>query len=73
MGKYGSRFFTFLDYDGVPSNNNNAEHAIKGIARVRRFVDGRFTEDNQSEADGNNTNSSKQKEWLAKYAEPRNA
>jgi len=45
MGKYGSRFFTFLDYDGVPWNNNNAEHAIKGFARVRRFADGRFTED----------------------------
>jgi len=40
-----ARFFTFLDYDGVPWNNNNAEHAIKGFARVRRFADGRFTED----------------------------
>jgi hypothetical protein len=45
MGKYGPRLFTFLDYDGVPWNNNNAEHAIKGFARVRRFADGRFTED----------------------------
>jgi hypothetical protein len=45
MGKYGSRLFTFLDYDGVPWNNNNAEHAIKGFARVRRFADGRFTEE----------------------------
>lgn len=45
MGKYGSRLFTFLDYDGVPWNNNNAEHAIKGFARIRRFADGRFTED----------------------------
>jgi predicted RecB family nuclease len=45
MGKYGSRLFTFLDYDGVPWNNNNAEHAIKGFARARRFADGRFTED----------------------------
>ena len=45
MGKFGSRLFTFLDYDGVPWNNNNAEHAIKGFARVRRFADGRFTED----------------------------
>jgi predicted RecB family nuclease len=44
MRKYGSRLFTFLDYDGVPWNNNNAEHAIKGFARVRRFADGRFTE-----------------------------
>jgi hypothetical protein len=45
MGKYGSKLFTFLDYDVVPWNNNNAEHAIKGFARVRRFADGRFTED----------------------------
>jgi hypothetical protein len=33
------------DYDGVPWNNNNAEHAIKGFARARGFADGRFTED----------------------------
>jgi hypothetical protein len=45
MDKYGARLFTFLDYDGVPWNNNNAEHGIKGFARVRRFADGRFTED----------------------------
>jgi hypothetical protein len=35
MGKYGSRLFTFLDDDGVPWNNNNAEHAVKGFAKVR--------------------------------------
>ena len=45
MRKYGARLFTFLDYDGVPWNNNNAEHAINGFAKVRRFSDGRFTED----------------------------
>jgi hypothetical protein len=45
MGKYGTRLFTFLDYDGVPWNNNNAEHAIKVFARTRRSADGRFTED----------------------------
>jgi len=44
MGKYGSRLFTFLDYDGVPWNNNNAEHAMHSFARVRRFSDGKFTE-----------------------------
>jgi hypothetical protein len=38
--KYKQRFeknrdklFTFLRYDGVPWNNNNAEHAIKAFAR----------------------------------------
>lgn len=41
--KYGDRLFTFLDYDGVPWHNNNAEHAIKAFARYRRFADGRFT------------------------------
>ena len=45
MGKYGTRLFTFLDYDGVPWNNNNAEHAIKVFARARTSADGRFTED----------------------------
>ena len=45
VGKYGARLFTFLDYDGVTWNNNNAEHAIKAFARARRFADGRFTED----------------------------
>ncbi len=42
--KYSDRLFTFLDYDGVPWNNNNAEHAIKSFARYRRFSDGRCTE-----------------------------
>jgi predicted RecB family nuclease len=41
--KYGSRMFTFLDYDHVPWHNNQAEHAIKAFARYRRFADGRFT------------------------------
>jgi predicted RecB family nuclease len=41
--KYGQRLFTFLEFDGVPWNNNNAEHAIKAFARYRRFADGRFT------------------------------
>jgi hypothetical protein len=36
--------FTFLKHDGVPWNNNNAEHAIKRFAKYRRDADGRFTE-----------------------------
>jgi hypothetical protein len=32
--------FTFLDFDGVPWNNNNAEHAIKAFATLRRVIDG---------------------------------
>ena len=35
--------FTFVDHDGVPWNNNNAEHAIKRFAKYRRDADGRFT------------------------------
>ncbi len=42
--KTGEKMFTFLDHDGVPWNNNNAEHAIKRFARYRRDADGRFTE-----------------------------
>jgi hypothetical protein len=33
-----------LEHDGVPWNNNNAEHAIKRFAKYRRDADGRFTE-----------------------------
>jgi hypothetical protein len=32
--------FTFLSYDGIPWNNNNAEHAIKAFTRLRRIIDG---------------------------------
>jgi predicted RecB family nuclease len=37
IGKYGGRLFTFLDYDGVPWNNNNAENALKLVASRRRL------------------------------------
>jgi hypothetical protein len=37
------KLFTFLDYDGVPWNNNNAEHAIKAFARLRRTIGGTST------------------------------
>jgi hypothetical protein len=36
--------FTFLDFDGVPWNNNNAEHAIKAFALLRRDFSGVATE-----------------------------
>jgi len=32
------RLFTFLDHDGVPWNNNNAEHAIKAFVRLRKVI-----------------------------------
>jgi transposase IS66 family protein len=42
--KYWTKMFTFLDYDAVPWNNNNAEHAIKRFAKYRRNADGCYTE-----------------------------
>lgn len=42
--KNRDKLFTFLDYDGVPWNNNNAEHAIKTFARLRRIIGGTSTE-----------------------------
>jgi hypothetical protein len=45
--KYKKRFeknrdklFTFLDYDDIPWNNNNAEHAIKAFATLRKVIGG---------------------------------
>jgi len=42
--KYWPKMFTFLDFNGVPWNNNNAEHAIKRFAKYRRNADGCYTE-----------------------------
>ena len=36
--------FTFLNYDSIPWNNNNAEHAIKSFAKHRMLFQGRVTE-----------------------------
>lgn len=33
--RHQDKLFTFLHYDGVPWNNNNAEHAIKQFAHYR--------------------------------------
>jgi hypothetical protein len=38
--KNRDRLFTFLDRDGVPWNNNNAEHAIKAFVRLRNVIRG---------------------------------
>lgn len=37
------KLFTFLSYDGIPWNNNNAEHAIKAFARLRKAIEGLST------------------------------
>ncbi len=41
--KNRGKLFTFLDYDGIPWNNNNAEHAIKAYAALRRVMQGTST------------------------------
>ena len=43
LEKERDKLFTFLSHDGVPWNNNNAEHAIKAFARVRRAIEGLST------------------------------
>jgi len=43
--KNREKLFTFLSHDGIPWNNNNAEHAVKVFAQIRDIVRGSFTED----------------------------
>ena len=42
--RYKDRLFTFIKYDGVPWNNNNAEYAIKKFAHYREITNGHVTE-----------------------------
>jgi predicted RecB family nuclease len=42
--KCREKLFTFLEYDGVPWNNNGAENAIKDFAMLRRNLGGASTE-----------------------------
>ncbi|KAF0221424.1 MAG: transposase [Geobacteraceae bacterium] len=42
--KNRSVLFTFLSYDGIPWNNNNAEHAVKAFAMLRHIIKGVTTE-----------------------------
>jgi predicted RecB family nuclease len=43
--KYKEKLFVFLNYDGVPWNNNTAENAVKLIAARRKIMGTPFTED----------------------------
>ena len=38
------KLFTFLDHDGIPWNNNNAEHAVKTFAALRNLIEPHSTE-----------------------------
>jgi hypothetical protein len=40
LEKNRDKLFTFLSFDGVPWNNNNAEHAVKHFAALRRIIEG---------------------------------
>ena len=42
--KHWEQLWTFLHYDGVPWNNNNAEAAVKAFAQYRRGVKGMIGE-----------------------------
>ena len=42
--KSKKNLFTFLSYDNVPWNNNNAEHSFKHFAIYRKQANGLFTE-----------------------------
>ena len=44
LEKNRDKLFTFLSFDGVPWNNNNAEHAIKAFSKMRSITGGSFTE-----------------------------
>lgn len=44
LEKNRETLFTFLDHNNVPWNNNNAEHAVKAFALLRRGFDGLSTE-----------------------------
>jgi len=44
LEKNRRKLFTFLSYDGVPWNNNNAEHAVKQFAELRQTIGGVTTE-----------------------------
>ena len=38
IGKNRTKLFTFLHCDGVPWNNNNAEHAVRAFTRLRNTM-----------------------------------
>jgi len=42
--KYKEKLFVFLDLDGIPWNNNNAEHAVKPFAKYRRLINGQISD-----------------------------
>jgi hypothetical protein len=43
FAKYQGKLFVFLEHDGIPWNNNNAEHAVKALIRLRNTIGGTGT------------------------------
>ena len=43
LTRYREKLFTFLKNDGIPWNNNNAEHAVKHFVHYREVVEGKVT------------------------------
>jgi len=43
ISKYQDKRFVFLEHDEIPWNNNNAEHAIKRFAFLRKVIGGSST------------------------------
>ncbi len=44
LQKCRDKLFVFLDHDGIPWNNHNAENAIKRFASRRKLIGSSFTE-----------------------------
>lgn len=44
--KYKEKLFSFLNHDGIPWNNNNAEHSIKPFAKWRKKISKTLTKKN---------------------------
>jgi hypothetical protein len=44
LQKNRDKMFTFLQFDDIPWNNNNAEHAVKAFATLRHVIDGPTSE-----------------------------
>ncbi len=49
FAKNDGKLFTFLDHDGIPWNNNLAEHAVKAFAYYRQDTDGMLEEEGLSD------------------------
>jgi hypothetical protein len=43
LEKYQGKLFVFLEHDGIPWNNSNAEYAVKALIRLRNTIGGTGT------------------------------